>query len=460
MKLIFEGDPEEIQTFLKKSPLAGEDAREGIDNTRGIKWSKEEDASIEHAKTWYEAVTLYRIAFPESKRNRNAIRKHFWEMGEKKKKKAAAITIDISAGGLSPDRLPESTTDPVLGACAACDNGTGGKKFDVDECDRCTGTTAPVKKKLKSAKTVPTEKKGNPAKNFEADPWEDEERDIVRKANSREDAIATYREKFPESIRSDDAIGRQFHELRPDKRDPKAVWTDEENQPILDAENVEEAIAKYQERFPESTRTIAAIKRQWYELRPEKRGEVPCGREKGSTNKAPLAGTAREKYKIPFSTKQDQKGYNHAVYICKKYDKPYAEAVKLEEADLKIKKQKMTVEVVEVKEKHPKKVKVRDEVKTPTPPVPKSRTREKRPDPVVESPSGFRVGQDVIHNGSNSSPVFGKVGKIVQIMKNGGSEQLMIRFGAATAIVLSPQFVTPVSKKGATPTAVTAGEAA
>jgi hypothetical protein len=306
MKLTVEGDPEEIKSFFRD--LQPADNPESKDNTCGIHWSGPEEKSIEHAKDWYEAIDLYRAAFPESKRNRNAIRKHFWEMQQKK---PPVSPLEISGG---------TATGPVLPAGLPANTLTL-KKPDP----------APVKKKG----TGPSLKKGNHAKNFDADPWVELERDIVRKADSREDAIASYRERYPESTRSDDAIGRQFYELRPDKRDPKAIWTDQEKQPILDADNVEEAIADHRKLFPESTRTTEAIQREWYELRPEKRGEVPTGRKKGGTNKAPLKGTAREKYGIPFSTKKNKKGYNHAVYICKKYGKPYEEAVELEEADLK-----------------------------------------------------------------------------------------------------------------------------
>jgi hypothetical protein len=160
--------------------------------------------------------------------------------------------------------------------------------------------------------------------------WSPDETAAIRSCNSRKEAKQRYRELFPDSPRLPSTVGRRFYDVRPDKREP--IWSNEEKAPILAAETVEDALAEYQKLFPGSTRTIAAIKREWYELRPEKRGLVPTGRKKGGRNKTPLKGTAREKYGIPMSTKQDAKAYNHAVYICTKFDKPYTEALELEKA--------------------------------------------------------------------------------------------------------------------------------
>jgi len=129
MKLTVEGDPEEISAFFERM-APGEDARDSLEDTCRIRWNSKEDASIEHAKDWYEAVEMYRAAFPKSKRNRNAIRKHFWEMNEKKKKPA--------------QKVPEDPDDLLLGACRDCDNGKDGKKFDTQQCDKCSPPPSPV----------------------------------------------------------------------------------------------------------------------------------------------------------------------------------------------------------------------------------------------------------------------------------------------------------------------------
>lgn len=293
--------------------------------------------------------------------------------------------------------------------------------------------------------------KGNIAKNFDAGVWDDGEKQIVLDANTRKEAIANYREKYPDSPRSADAIGRRFYTVHPDKRDPKLPWSNEENQPILDAETMEEAVAGFQKLFPESKRTIPAIKRQWYELRPEMRGLVSVGRKKGIPNKVPHKGSARERYGIPMSTKQDPVAYNHGVYICTKYGKPYGEALKLEAADLGAKRLKKANKIARVpREKPAKKVKVAMPVREPKASVRVPVIRPvKAPDP-AKTEAGFVVGQNVVHNGSNSSPYFGKVGKVVDILRTSRSTHLTVRFGPQTAIQLLPEFLRPASAAAAT----------
>jgi len=295
------------------------------------------------------------------------------------------------------------------------------------------------------------EKRANYITNLGAEIWTDPEKEVILNASSRQGAIADYRQKFPNSTRSPDAVGRRFYTVHTDKRSPNLPWADEEKEPILTADNIEGAIATYRDRFPKSTRSTSAIRREWWGLRPEKRGVIPCGRKKGGTNKAPLKGTAREKYLIPWSTKQNKKGYNHAVYICTKYDKPYAVAVELEVADLKIKERKMVERAAVKPVVKVKKIKVKKERtprKTPVArPILKPHTPCRAPDPVIKTESEFTLGCEVIHNGSKSSPFFGRVGKIVQIVKTNTTEQLIIRFGSTNAIALSPKFVIPVSAR-------------
>ncbi len=76
-------------------------------------------------------------------------------------------------------------------------------------------------------------------------------------------------------------------------------------------------------------------------------------------------------------------------------------------------------------------------------PAPKSQVPERVPELITRRTGlGFGVGCNVIHNGSRDSPHFGKVGKIVQIIKTGTTEQLVISFGSSSGAALSPKFVT------------------
>lgn len=172
-------------------------------------------------------------------------------------------------------------------------------------------------------------------------PWTAEETALLKDCNSRQEARQRYLERFPDIPRLPATVGRRFYDVCPDKRDPK--WTDLEKVPIQTAETIECAIAEYQKLFPLSTRSLAAIRREWYDLRPEKRYLISCGRKKGGRNKAPHKGSAREKYHIPFSTKQDKKGYNHAVYVCEKFELPYAEAIEFEKQEALFKLQERTI---------------------------------------------------------------------------------------------------------------------
>lgn len=289
--------------------------------------------------------------------------------------------------------------------------------------------------------------------NFTAERWTTEETEAVKTALDRYDAVERYREQFPGSTRSDDAIYRHFFNLRPDMRKTIPVWTTEEDAPILSADTVDDAVAEYRRLFPESSRTDPAIKREWYEIRPEKRGLVPCGRKKGGRNKTPLKGSFREKYRIPMSTKQDQKGYNNAVYICQKYGKPYDEALPLWIADQVERKKRKAEKLLNrqrsvegraaaKREKAPLKRK-----ESPTT-APKIKETPVEVPAVQRSSAGFAPGDEVIHNGSKSSPHFGWVGRIVKIVRSGNSEHLMVSFGKVGAILISDKFVTRKETRG------------
>jgi hypothetical protein len=348
----------EFQKFLGR--VTGGSVTMTKTGTRSIEWTKEELAAIRPAKTVMEARRLYRAEFPDSDRSKQAVKAKFTEL------KKAQAKPDISAGGSSPGPAEKARFLPKIDEKKLAEAVAGEMKKAVDNAKAGAGQN----KQGKDRERKPLEK------NFDAARWTEEERQIVRDAETREEAIATYQAKYP-GARSDDAVGRQFYEMHPDKRSPITEWTEQEKAPILFADNVEEAIAEFRKLFPESERTEAAIRREWYELRPEKRGEVPTGRKKGSRNAAPLKGTAREKYQIPFSTKQNAKAYNHAVYICTKYDKPYAEAIKLEKADLE-------------KKKREKESRAAMAPVTPEPPAkkPKAKKREHLPFRMKNAPEG------------------------------------------------------------------------
>jgi hypothetical protein len=71
---------------------------------------------------------------------------------------------------------------------------------------------------------------------------------------------------------------------------------------------------------------------------PKEKGRVWKGSTKRNTFGFP--NSAKEKYQIPFNSMVQKKEYQNAVNLCKKYDKPYPESLKLKEVDLKLKEAK------------------------------------------------------------------------------------------------------------------------
>ena len=345
------------------------------------KWSNEEREAIRCCPSSPESVRVYREKFPKSTRKDSGITRMWLYLKDNKP----------SCFGRFKEE--QGCRDNPCEDTAACRETT----HQANEREKAEAPVrslvaaeeaVTIKKPSTPSKKPAPEKKGSLAKNFDAERWSPDERKVITEAESRQSAIASYREKYPDSKRSDDAIGRQFYEIHPDKRSPDTPWTPEENQPILDADTVEEALAKYRQLFPESARSEAAVRREWYELRPEKRGEIPTGRKKGGANKAPRKGTAREKYQIPFSSKEDKKGYQNAVNLCKNYDKPYEEALKLKKVDQEAKKQKMA-KPTHGPEKRPEKI--------PTVPA-------KKPDPVPAIPPAAKKTETLVFSSGILTP--------------------------------------------------------
>ncbi len=286
-------------------------------------------------------------------------------------------------------------------------------------------------------------------RNLAVDRWSPDETATVKTAPDRYTAVERYREKFPGSTRSDDAIFRHFFNLRPDLRKVIPAWSDEEMAPILSADTVEDALAEYRRQFPGSTRSDPAVRREWYELRPEKRGLAHRGRKLGGRNTVPLKGTFREKFRIPMSSKQDPKGYNAAVYFCRKFDKPYDEALPLWTKCLaeRRRRREMRLQKLADRDQLKKERKKRSRIEKPVPAIKKERQKpvvpEKPPAEIPKFTCGYLLDQQVVHQGSKSSPYFGWTGRIVKIVRTGSTEHLMVSFGKGGAVLILPKFVKP-----------------
>jgi len=233
-------------------------------DTCGIKWSDAEKDAIEPAKDWYEAVVLYKVAFPQSHRNRDGIRKKFWEMHRKKP---------------IPDPLPGQT------GCEGCELAESGS-INLDDCDKCSPPPAPIAKKLKekfnptaSEKKPPAKKKTSQkskakrdacVKNAEAPRWSDEEKEVVDKAADADSAWTAYKEKFP-GERNENAIYQRWlrhHDEAPlEKKAPAPLtesgWTPEEDMALKDCPTEDRALMHFMEKFPDSLKTAKEVSARW-----------------------------------------------------------------------------------------------------------------------------------------------------------------------------------------------------
>lgn len=131
-------------------------------------------------------------------------------------------------------------------------------------------------------------------------------------------------------------------------------WSSEEKAALDGSRNEKDAILRYRTAFPNSGRSIHAIRRMYQTTKNQKTDvtkpavvlqqpgpvqvkEPEVKTKNGSHKEQPLTKLKRAvegKYQIPFSSIGAGKNkYQQALYLCKKYKVPYPEALKLKEAD-------------------------------------------------------------------------------------------------------------------------------
>jgi len=112
--------------------------------------------------------------------------------------------------------------------------------------------------------------------------WTAEENAVLASATSRQEAIGLFRERFPDSIRTDGAIMRQWYEVRPplatappDGR--QGSWSAEEDAILLQETAVTAAVQAYQAKFGDAKRTYAALSSRYYRIqrKARKEGRLP-----------------------------------------------------------------------------------------------------------------------------------------------------------------------------------------
>jgi len=101
--------------------------------------------------------------------------------------------------------------------------------------------------------------------------WTAGENAVLAGAMSRQEAIALFRERFPDTTRTDGAIRRQWYEVRPLATAPpdgrRGSWTPEEDAVLLQETTPASAVTAYQAKFGDAKRTYAALSSRYYRIR-------------------------------------------------------------------------------------------------------------------------------------------------------------------------------------------------
>jgi len=350
--------------------------------------------------------------------------------------------------------------------------------------------------------------KGAP-QNFQNPIWSDEEKTAIAGCKDENEAWDRYHEGFPESARTRDAVRRKFQNLKdeepapapePEKKEPvKPVetaqaklkkiakpskrdaaiknaqaprWTDPEKEIVkkhLDDPDFTGAWKEYQEKFP-GQRNEHSVYLKWYAYKQQGKKDKPeSGKKKIDARKIkqkirPEHGFWN-KWQIPFRSDTQKHEYQEAYALCRKYGKPYPEALALSQATGKKKPTKKTGgkqggrEIpclyckkilnshgmhIHVKKRHPERF---DEfMKTPdrlhhgihTTPAPAKEVKEipatRAPEVTTKSlqsdpgPAPIHQGDRVRH--TTKYPLFPGIGTVKKISLKG--DEVLVDFGSGT----------------------------
>jgi len=260
----------EFSKFLGR--ITGNSVTMTQSTTRSLSWTEAELTSIRPATSISDARRRYRDAFPKSPRSRTAVKTKYMEL------RREAVETDISAGGLPAAAPAEIPPAPIAAALK--------EKFNP--------STASERKPAAKKKTGQKSKAKREAaiKNAEAPRWSDEEKEVVGKAPDAGAAWIAYKGKFP-GKRTENAISQRRHKIHntpPAKEAPKPrvkkpklplrMRNMEPKDPPLDESPVKEfteaedaairvcpseemALMRYQDKFPNSTRTAVEVSLRW-----------------------------------------------------------------------------------------------------------------------------------------------------------------------------------------------------
>jgi hypothetical protein len=199
-------------------------------------------------------------------------------------------------------------------------------------------------------------------------------------------------------------------------------WTEPEKEIIKRHVGDKDSAAawkEYQEKFP-GQRNEHAIYLRWYAYRQQGKKDKP---EPVTRKKEATTGQFQNKWQIPFSAKKVNgkvpSEYMRAWATCRKYGKPYPEALKLkEDADAAERQRK------------PEHGRFRDE-KDPeemSSPPPEKATKSSQSDPGPVPPRHITRGDKVRH--ITAYPLFPGVGTVVKTSINGN--EILVDYGSGT----------------------------
>ena len=224
--------------------------------SRMREWSEEEHAAIVGATSPGDAIQRYRAAFPASGRSDGAIRTR-WH---------------IEVKPTAPETAPTPTPDFV------------GDTVPVTQCDPPLPQESAIQVRVRR------------------DAWSKSEDRAIWDAVTPAVAVRAYRKAFPASKRGDKAVKRRYHALRAGEDRTQAgqrmPWTAEEEIPIREATDVQDAVTRFRMAFPDSQRSARGIQGKFYVIRRARRStETP--RPKPTADPVPVkpSHTGRKKPK-------------------------------------------------------------------------------------------------------------------------------------------------------------------
>jgi hypothetical protein len=227
-------------------------------------------------------------------------------------------------------------------------------------------------------------------------------------------------------------------------------WSDEEKDAIKDCPDQEAATKRYKKKFPDSTRNPYAVEQRWYILTKDKRKAIP---KKKLTEAAALTGkkTRAAGPVKPGNLTSKKPRVEHERLPYKMKNKPSKVLLEVPTTTTEYPQETAHTAADEDPldpsppgtEEQEYRVKGLDEDLTNAMPHDRPPAKGKEQREARKISKGLTEGQKVRHNGSSSSPYFGKDGTIIDFDAKG---QVLVDFGKGSTW-LPPNVLLPYKMK-------------